>query len=95
MAIQNIRRKFVDLLQRYTKFVILFITFTFMTGTIKTLIADKHFGFITPEDGSKDVFFHESGLNGVQFSELKAGDVVSFEVEQSDKGPRAINVVRA
>ncbi|MDO8626416.1 MAG: cold shock domain-containing protein [Candidatus Magasanikbacteria bacterium] len=66
-----------------------------MKGTIKTLIADKHFGFITPEDGSKDVFFHESGLQGVQFAELKAGDVVTFEVEQSDKGPRAVNVARA
>lgn len=66
-----------------------------MKGTIKTLVVEKHFGFITPEDGSKDVFFHESGLNGVQFGELKSGDMVSFDVEQSDKGPRAVNVVRA
>lgn len=66
-----------------------------MKGTIKTLITDKHFGFITPEDGSKDVFFHESGLQDVQFTDLKAGDTVSFDVEQSDKGPRAVNVVRA
>jgi CspA family cold shock protein len=66
-----------------------------MKGTIKTLVVEKHFGFITPEDGSKDVFFHESGLQGVQFSELKSGDVVSFDVEESEKGPRAINVVLA
>jgi len=66
-----------------------------MKGTIKTVIAEKHFGFITPEDGSKDVFFHETGLQGIQFSELKTGDAVSFDVEQSDKGPRAINVVLA
>ncbi len=66
-----------------------------MTGTIKTIISDKHFGFITPADGSKDVFFHESGLQGIQFSDLKQGDTVSFEVEQSDKGPRAINVAVA
>jgi len=66
-----------------------------MKGTIKTLVSEKHFGFITPEDGSKDVFFHESGLNGIQYSDLKAGDVVSFDVEQSEKGPRAINVVLA
>jgi CspA family cold shock protein len=66
-----------------------------MNGTIKSLITEKHFGFIAPEDGSKDVFFHESGLQGVQFSELKSGDAVSFEVEQSEKGPRAVNVVRA
>ncbi|MEK7625193.1 MAG: cold shock domain-containing protein [Patescibacteria group bacterium] len=66
-----------------------------MKGTIKTIIADKHFGFITPEDASKDVFFHESGLVGVQFAELTAGMLVSFDVEQSEKGPRAVNVTRA
>lgn len=66
-----------------------------MKGTIKNIISDKHFGFITPEDGSKDVFFHESGLQGIEFSELQSGDVVSFDTEQSEKGPRAINVVRA
>lgn len=65
-----------------------------MKGTIKTLVVEKHFGFITPEDGSKDVFFHETGLNGVQFSELRAGDMVTFDVEQSEKGPRATNVTR-
>lgn len=66
-----------------------------MKGTIKSIIFDKHFGFITPEDGSKDVFFHESGLQGLQFAELKTGEMVSFDVEQSEKGPRAVNVVRA
>ncbi|KKR49240.1 MAG: Cold-shock DNA-binding domain protein [Candidatus Magasanikbacteria bacterium GW2011_GWC2_40_17] len=66
-----------------------------MKGTIKSIISDKHFGFITPEDGSKDVFFHESGLQGVQFSELRSGDAVNFDQEQSEKGPRAINVTRA
>ena len=66
-----------------------------MKGTIKTLVIEKNFGFITPEDGSKDVFFHATGLNGIQFSELKSGDIVMFDVEQSDKGPRAVNVVRA
>lgn len=73
-----------------------------MKGIVKTIIHEKHFGFITPEDGSKDVFFHESGLGeGVLLSELKAttreakGTPVSFDVEQSEKGPRAINVVLA
>lgn len=66
-----------------------------MKGTVKSIIFEKHFGFITPEDGSKDVFFHESGLQGIQFSELKSGDAVSFEQEQSEKGPRAINITRA
>lgn len=63
-----------------------------MKGVIKNIITEKHFGFITPEDGSKDVFFHETGLQGIQFSDLKSGDTVSFEVEQSEKGPRAVNV---
>lgn len=66
-----------------------------MKGTIKTIIADKNFGFITPEDGSKDVFFHATGLQGIEFAQLKSGDVVTFEVEQSDKGPRAVNVAVA
>ena len=63
-----------------------------MKGTIKTIVALKNFGFITPEDGSKDIFFHATSLNGVDFSQLKAGDVVTFDVEQSEKGPRAANV---
>lgn len=66
-----------------------------MKGTVKSVISEKHFGFITPEDGSKDVFFHESGLQGMDFSEIKPGDVVSFDQEQSEKGPRAVNIVRA
>ncbi len=66
-----------------------------MKGTIKSLIVEKNFGFITPEDGAKDVFFHATGLVGMQFSELHVGDMVTFDVEQSDKGPRATNVARA
>lgn len=66
-----------------------------MKGTVKTVVAEKNFGFITPEDGSKDIFFHASSLVGVDFSQIKVGDVVSFEVEQSEKGPRATNVVLA
>lgn len=65
-----------------------------MQGTIKTLISDKSFGFITPEDGSKDIFFHATSLSGVEYSDLKAGDTVTFDVEQSEKGPRATNVTR-
>jgi len=63
-----------------------------MKGTIKSVIAEKNFGFITPEDGSKDVFFHATGLQGIEFGQLQSGDAVTFEVEQSEKGPRAINV---
>ncbi len=65
-----------------------------MKGTIKRL-ADKGFGFITPEDGSKDYFFHQSALVDVTFGELKVGDAVTFETEESEKGPRAKDVRRA
>lgn len=66
-----------------------------MKGTIKTVIAEKSFGFITPEDGSKDIFFHATSLSGVEFSQIKAGDVVNFDVEESEKGPRAAKVTLA
>lgn len=65
-----------------------------MNGKIKTL-TEKGFGFITPDGGDKDVFFHSSALVGCDFNELQVGDAVSFETEQSDKGPRAVNVQRA
>ena len=65
-----------------------------MNGSIKRL-TDRGFGFITPEDNSKDVFFHSEALVGVTFDELKVDDKVTFEVEDSPKGPRAVNVQRA
>jgi len=65
-----------------------------MIGEIKRL-TDKGFGFITPEDGSKDVFFHSSALVGTAYNDLRVGDKVSFDTEDSDKGPRAANVQRA
>ncbi|MEY4744705.1 MAG: hypothetical protein RL272_650 [Candidatus Parcubacteria bacterium] len=65
-----------------------------MNGTIKTM-TDKGFGFITPEGGDKDVFFHQSALVDVQYNDLKVGDAVTFETEDSPKGPRAANVQKA
>ncbi len=65
-----------------------------MTGTIKT-ITDKGFGFITVEGQEKEIFFHSSSLVDVTFDELHQGDTVSFETEDSEKGPRAVNVKRA
>lgn len=65
-----------------------------MTGTIKRL-TDKGFGFIAQEGAEKDLFFHSSALVGVGYDELQEGDTVTFEVEDSDKGPRATNVTRA
>ncbi|MFA6300888.1 MAG: cold shock domain-containing protein [Candidatus Paceibacterota bacterium] len=65
-----------------------------MTGTIKRL-TDKGFGFITAEGLEKDLFFHSNSLVGVTFDELKEGDTLSFETEESPKGLNATNVQRA
>ena len=59
------------------------------TGTIKKLVADRGFGFIAAEDG-KEFFFHRSGTEG-DFDSLQGGEKVSFEVEASPKGPRAVS----
>lgn len=65
-----------------------------MQGVIKTL-TDKGFGFISREGETKDLFFHSKELNGVTFEDLKVGDVVTFEVVDTQKGPAATNVSRA
>jgi cold shock protein len=65
-----------------------------MKGVIKKTM-DKGFGFISPENGGKDIFFHTNSLVGVQFNELREGDAVSFETEDSPKGLNAVNVQRA
>ena len=62
-----------------------------MQGTIKRVIRDRGFGFIRSAEG-QEVFFHRSGLQGLNFDDLKEGDNVDFEVERGDKGPRAVNV---
>ena len=64
-----------------------------MKGTIKNLL--NGFGFITPEDGSKDIFFHAHDLDGVDFDDLQPGNVVTFEMGTSDRGPKAENVAIA
>jgi CspA family cold shock protein len=65
-----------------------------MQGTIKKL-TDKNFGFISVEGESKDMFFHANELVGVNFSELREGDAVTFEVKDTPKGPAATQVSRA
>lgn len=60
-------------------------------GKIKKLVRERGFGFISDADG-KEVFFHQSGLIDVSFEALNEGQEVAFEVEQSPKGPRAVNV---
>ena len=66
-----------------------------MNGTIKTIVQGKPFGFIAVEGQEKDVFFHQEACVEVNFSDLNPGDKVTFEVEQAEKGPRAVNVKRA
>ena len=65
------------------------------TGTIKKVVADRGFGFITAEDG-KEYFFHRGGARApLDFDRLVGGEQVAFEIEQSPKGPRAIQVSEA
>ena len=63
-------------------------------GTVKWFNETKGFGFITSEDGT-DVFAHFSAIQGDGFKTLAEGEAVTFEVENGDKGPRAINITKA
>jgi CspA family cold shock protein len=63
-----------------------------VTGTVKWFNDSKGFGFITPEDGGKDVFVHHSAIQGTGFKTLAEGQKVQFEVTQGPKGPAAENV---
>ncbi|KPK39579.1 MAG: cold-shock protein [Gammaproteobacteria bacterium SG8_47] len=62
------------------------------TGTVKWFDDAKGFGFITPQDGSKDVFVHHSAILGGGFKSLSEGQQVSYEVQQTPKGLAACNV---
>jgi CspA family cold shock protein len=63
-----------------------------ITGIVKWFSDAKGFGFIAPEDGSKDVFVHHSAIQGTGFKSLSEGQQVKFEVEQGPKGPSAVNL---
>jgi CspA family cold shock protein len=64
-------------------------------GKVKWFSDSKGYGFITPDDGSHDVFVHFSDVQGEGFKTLAEGDTVEYEVVQGPKGLRASNVVRA
>jgi CspA family cold shock protein len=61
-----------------------------MQGTIKRVVRERGFGFILASDG-KEVFFHRSGLQQMDFDGLKEGTSVEYELERGEKGPRATN----
>lgn len=61
------------------------------SGTVKFFNTEKGFGFITPDEGGRDIFVHKTGTREL----LNEGDKVTFEVEQSPKGPNAVNVTKA
>ena len=65
------------------------------TGTVKWFNEAKGYGFITPEDGSKDLFVHFSNIQTDGYKTLAEGANVSFETRQGQKGPEAFNVVQA
>ena len=62
------------------------------TGIVKWFKDDKGFGFITPEDGGKDLFAHHSAIQMSGYKTLKEGQRVEFDAQQGPKGPQAVNI---
>ena len=64
------------------------------TGTVKWFSDDKGFGFITPDEGGRDLFVHFTSIVGDGFRTLVEGAKVTYEEEEGPKGPKAVNVTR-
>jgi CspA family cold shock protein len=62
------------------------------TGVVKWFSDEKGFGFITPDEGSKDLFVHHTSIEADGYRSLAEGSRVEYESEQGDKGPKAVNV---
>jgi CspA family cold shock protein len=62
------------------------------TGTVKWFSDEKGFGFITPDEGGKDVFVHHTGIVGEGYRSLSEGAKVSYDAQEGQKGPQAVNV---
>jgi cold shock protein len=62
------------------------------TGTVKWFNDEKGYGFITPDDGERDLFVHYTGIDGQGFKSLAENSKVEYEEESGDKGPKAVNV---
>ena len=62
------------------------------TGKVKWFDSNKGFGFITPDDGGKDVFAHHTGIAGKGFKSLDENQLVTFDVTEGQKGPQASNI---
>src|SRR5690242_11096692 len=65
---------------------------TMATGTVKWFNDEKGFGFITPDEGDRDLFVHYTGIEGNGFKSLEENTKVSYDEEAGDKGPKAVNV---
>ncbi|MCU0308383.1 MAG: cold-shock protein [Thermoleophilia bacterium] len=61
-------------------------------GTVKWFSSEKGYGFITPADGSRDLFVHFSAIQGSGYRNLEDGQRVSYETQEGPKGPQAVNV---
>ena len=64
-----------------------------MKGTVKRIMYEKNFGFLSVEGEEKDIFFHRTGVKD-DFNDLRDGEEVEFDLEDTDRGPQATNIVK-